>query len=213
MSKIALITGASRGIGAAIVFFLAETAYEIWANYRSNKQAADSIKKKIEEKGAACKLLQFDVANEEQVKEVLYKELDAAIPDVLINNAGFSKDTLMIWMSPDEWKTVTDVTLLGFFLVTKAVLLGMMKRKSGRIINVASTSGQTGLPGQVNYSAAKAGIIGATKSLAKEAVSKGVLVNAIAPGLIETDMPEKPSLDEIKEFRKKQEEIATNVEV
>ena len=116
---------------------------------------------------------------------------------MLVNNAGFNKDTLMMWMSLEEWSSVTDVTLLGFFLVTKAVLFGMMKRRSGRIINIASTAGQSGLPGMANYSAAKAGLIGATKSLAREVIKRGILVNAVAPGFIETEMTEGLPTDEI----------------
>ena len=186
--KIALITGSSRGIGASIALRLADNGYNIWLNYNSNTKAAEETKIKIEEKGMSCKLLQFDITDEIQVKNVLNKHLENAIPDVLVNNAGFKKDTLMVWMTTEEWKSVIDVSLLGFFLVTKAVLLGMLKRKSGRIINIVSTAGETGLPGQVNYSAAKAGLIGATKALAKEVISKGVYVNAVSPGFIETEM-------------------------
>ncbi len=187
-NKIALITGGSRGIGAAIALRLAEDGYNIWLNYKTNTEAAEKIKIKIEKTGRKCKLLRFDVSNEEQVQEVLNSNLDNDIPDVLVNNAGITKDTLMVWMSKDEWQSVIDTTLLGFFLVTKAVLLGMLKRKSGRIINITSTTGQTGLAGQVNYSAAKAGLIGATKALAKEVIPKGVYVNAVSPGFIDTEM-------------------------
>ncbi len=122
------------------------------------------------------------------MKQVLEPLLEKRTPEVLVNNAGFNRDTLMMWMTREEWSAVTDVALLGFFLVTKAVLFGMMKRRSGRIINIVSTAGQSGLPGMVNYSAAKAGLIGATRSLAREVVKRGILVNAVAPGFIETDM-------------------------
>lgn len=186
--KIALITGASRGLGAAIAVRLSRRGYDIWANYRKNREAAEKVKAKIENVGGNCLLLPFDVADEEEVDDVLRPHLDKRTPDVLVNNAGFNKDALLVWMTSDEWRSVTDVSLLGFFLVTKAVLFGMMKRRSGRIINVVSTAGQSGLAGQTNYSAAKAGLIGATKSLAREVVKRGILVNAIAPGLIETDM-------------------------
>lgn len=196
-SKIALITGASRGIGAAIAARLAKSGYDIWANYRSNNDAANQLKTEITKLGKTCTLLPFDVCNEEQVKDSLGPLVENDTPDVLVNNAGINKDTLLMWMSSEEWKSVTDVTLLGFFLVTKAVLLGMMRRKSGRIINIVSTAGESGLPGQTNYSAAKAGLIGATKSLAKEVIKKGVLVNAVAPGFIETDMIENLPKDEI----------------
>ena len=154
--KIAFITGASRGIGAAIAIRLAKSGYDIWANYRSNHKAANQLKDEIAKLGRSCTLLPFDVCNAEQVKDILTPLTEQVTPNVLINNAGFNKDTLLMWMSAEEWKSVTDVTLLGFFLVTKAVLLGMMRRKSGRIINIVSTAGESGLPGQTNYSAAKA---------------------------------------------------------
>lgn len=195
--KIALITGASRGIGSSIAIRLAHSGYDIWANYHSNHQAAEKLKSKISEIGTNCILMPFDVCDENQVAQSLHEPLNELTPDVLVNNAGFNKDTLMMWMTTEEWKSVTDVTMLGFFLVTKAVLLGMMKRKSGRIINIVSTAGQSGLPGQVNYSAAKAGLIGATKSLAKEVIRKGVIVNAVAPGFIETDMTDNLPKNEI----------------
>ncbi len=187
-SKTALITGASRGVGAAIARRLAREGYDIWANYRSNHEAARTIKHEVESIGRTCELLAFDVCDEEQVSGVLSPYLETSTPDVLVNNAGFNRDVLMMFMSREEWESVTDVALLGFFLVTKQVLFGMMKRGSGRIINIASTAGQSGIPGQVNYSAAKAGLIGATKALAAEVAKKGVLVNAVAPGFIETDM-------------------------
>ncbi|HUT24410.1 MAG TPA: 3-oxoacyl-ACP reductase FabG [Sumerlaeia bacterium] len=194
---IALVTGASRGLGAAIAIRLAQAGYDIWANYRSNREAAESVKARVEETGRACALVAFDVCNEEQIDAALGPRLEEATPAVLVNNAGFNKDALMMWMTREEWQSVTDVTLLGFFLVTKRVLLGMLKRRSGRIINMASTAGQSGLPGQANYSAAKAGLIGATKALAVEVAKRGVLVNAVAPGFCETDMTENLPLDEI----------------
>lgn len=195
--KIALITGASRGLGAAIAITLAKAGYDIWANYSSNVAAANKIKEEIESFGRQCKLLQFDVRDKNAIEEVLSPELEKDTPHVLVNNAGFTKDALMIWMSQEEWEDVIDVSLLGFFLVTKAVLMGMLKRKSGRIINITSTAGQSGLPGQANYSAAKAGLIGATKSLALEVCKKGVIVNAVAPGFIETDMTAELPVDKI----------------
>jgi 3-oxoacyl-[acyl-carrier protein] reductase len=195
--KIALITGASRGLGAAIALRLARAGYDIWANYRSNQAAAEAVKTQVEALGQKCLLLPFDVCNADEVNRSLNPLLEGATPDVLVNNAGFNKDALLMWMSLDEWKAVTDVTLTGFFLVTKAVLLGMMKRRSGRIINMVSTAGQSGLPGQTNYSAAKAGLIGATKALAREIIKKNVIVNAVAPGFIETDMTANLPKEEI----------------
>ena len=195
--KIALITGASRGLGAAIALRMARAGYDIWANYHSNHDAAKQVQEEIQKMGRVCKLLQFDVSNEEMINEILVPELEVATPDVLVNNAGYNKDSLMMWMSKEEWEGVIDVTLTGFFLVTKAVLMGMMKRRSGRIINISSTAGESGLPGQTNYSAAKAGLIGATKSLAIEVCKRGVIVNAVAPGFIETDMTAELQVDKI----------------
>ena len=197
ISRVALITGASRGLGASIAITLAKAGYDIWANYNSNKEAAENIKKEIESLGRNCKLLQFDVRDKDAIEKVLVPELEDCTPHVLVNNAGFTKDGLMIWMTDKEWKDVIDVSLNGFFLVTKSVLMGMLKRKSGRIINITSTAGQSGLPGQANYSAAKAGLIGATKSLALEVCKKGVIVNAVAPGFIETDMTADLPIDKI----------------
>ncbi len=195
---IALITGAARGIGAAIAKQLSADGYIIWANYRSNHEAASLLKQEIEEQGGQCVLVPFDVADEEQVNQALSPLLENATPDVLVNNAGFSRDSLMVWMSSEDWQAVTDVTLRGFFLVTKQVLLGMMKQRKGVIVNVASTAGQSGLAGQANYSAAKAGLIGATKSLAKEVIKRKVRVNCVAPGFVETDMTNDLPVDEIK---------------
>lgn len=186
--RIALITGASKGIGAATALVLARDGYDIWLNYRSDHEAAAAVAKEIGALGRSCRLLCFDVANPGAVKDALGPLLDKECPHVLVNNAGFAKDTLMVWMADSEWKDVLSVHLDGFFLVTKLLLVGMLKKRAGRIINIASTSGQTGMPGQVNYSAAKAGLIGATKSLAAETAKRKVLVNAVAPGFIETEM-------------------------
>jgi len=214
--KIALITGASRGLGMAIALRLAREGYDIWANYHSNHGAAKKLESEISTLGQACTLLPFDVADEAQVSRVLVPLIEKETPDVLVNNAGFNKDMLMMWMKKDEWQSVLDVSLNGFFLVTKTVLLGMLKRRSGRIINIVSTAGQSGLPGQVNYSAAKAGLIGATKSLAQEVARKGVIVNAVSPGFIETDMTEKlPKKEIVKTIPVKRfgtpEEVAATV--
>lgn len=195
--KIALITGASRGLGAAIALRLARAGYDIWANYHKNHEAAKKLESEIVALGQNCTLLPFDVADEDQVSKTLAPLIENETPDVLVNNAGFNKDMLMMWMKKEEWQSVLDVSLNGFFLVTKALLLGMLKRRSGRIINIVSTAGQSGLPGQVNYSAAKAGLIGATKSLAQEVARKGVIVNAVAPGFIETDMTKNLPKEEI----------------
>ncbi len=186
--KIALITGAGRGLGRGIALRLAGEGYDIWANYRSDSVSAESLKSKIESMGRKCELLKFDVGDEAAVKESLGKKLETAIPEVLVNNAGFSKDGLLMWMPEEDWHSVLNVSLSGFYNITKSVLFGMMEKRRGKIINIVSTAGENGLPGQVNYSAAKAGIIGATKSLAKEVARRGILVNAVSPGFINTDM-------------------------
>ncbi|MFP4379501.1 MAG: 3-oxoacyl-ACP reductase FabG [Candidatus Sumerlaeia bacterium] len=197
-TPLAFITGGSRGLGAAIAMRLAREGYDIWINYQSNTEAAEETKARIEALGRRCRLLQFNVCDAGAMENVLGPALEEVTPDVLVNNAGFNRDALMMWMSEEEWQTVTDVTLRGFFMVTRPVLMNMLKRKSGRIINISSTAGQSGLPGQVNYSAAKAGLIGATKALAAEVVRKKVLVNCVAPGFIETDMTRELPVDEIK---------------
>lgn len=188
--KIALVTGASKGIGAAIALVLAREGFDIWLNYRSDHDSAAAIAARIEEMGRSCKLLCFDVADAAAVKESLSPLLDQETPFVLVNNAGFAKDALMVWMGENEWKDVLSVHLDGFFNVTRLLLVGMLKKRGGRVINIVSTSGESGMPGQANYSAAKAGLIGATKALAAESAKRKVLVNAVSPGFIETEMIE-----------------------
>jgi 3-oxoacyl-[acyl-carrier protein] reductase len=187
-TDIALITGASRGIGAAIAVRLAEEGYDIWLNYRSRHEASEAVALRIRGLGRKCTLLPFDVSDESAVKEALDARLKEQAPYVLVNNSGINRDGLLFWMPPENWKDVLNVSLNGFFYVTSRVAALMMQKKRGRIVNIVSTSGQTGMPGQVNYSAAKAGLIGATKALAKEVARSRVLVNAVSPGFIETDM-------------------------
>ncbi|MEW5908459.1 MAG: 3-oxoacyl-ACP reductase FabG [Thermodesulfobacteriota bacterium] len=187
-AKIALITGGSRGIGAAISRRLAEKGYTIWLNYKTNHQTAGEVMRQVESAGGSCRLLPFDVTNTREVEKVLIPLLENETPEVLINNAGYAKDALMALMTQTEWKEVVSVSLDGFFLITKAVLPSMLRKRKGRIISIASTSGQSGMPGQVNYSAAKAGLIGATKALAVEVAKRNILVNAVSPGFIRTDM-------------------------
>ena len=187
-NKIALITGGSKGIGAAIAQALAIDGFDIWLNYRRDHEAASKVAEKVEEEGAKCLLLSFDVSDPTDVLSHLTPLLENEIPYALINNAGFKKDIIMAWMTQEEWSDVLRVNLDGFFHVTKPVLNSMLRKKEGRIINIVSTSGQSGMPGQVNYSAAKAGLIGATKALAIEVAKRNILVNAVSPGFIETEM-------------------------
>lgn len=186
--KIALVTGASKGIGAAIALSLAREGYNIWLNYRSDHEGAAGVARTIEEMGRTCTLLPFDVADLSAVAASLDPLLEKETPFALVNNAGLIKDALLLWMSREEWSQVLSVSLDGFFNVTKKVINGMLRKRKGRIVNIVSTSAQSGMAGQVNYAAAKAGLIGATKSLAMEVAKRNVLVNAISPGFIETDM-------------------------
>lgn len=185
---IALITGASRGIGAAIAVRLAKEGCDIWLNYRSNHEAAEAVAAQIREMGRNCTLLPFDVSDEAATREALDKALRERCPYILVNNSGINRDGLLFWMPRQDWKDVLNVSLDGFYHVTSRVVGLMMQKKRGRIVNIVSTSGQAGMPGQVNYSAAKAGLIGATRALAKEVARSGVLVNAVSPGFVETDM-------------------------
>lgn len=189
--KFALVTGGSRGIGKATSIILAQMGFHILLNYRSNDSEAFNTKIEIENQGGEVTLMKFDVTSKEQVEQVLVAWIDKNPKEnlsVLVNNAGINSDALMMWMTDDQWTSVIDTNLNGFFYVTRAVLNGMLVRKYGRIINIVSLSGLRGMPGQTNYSAAKAGVIGATKVLAQEVARRGVTVNAIAPGFIHSDM-------------------------
>ncbi|MEM6958216.1 MAG: 3-oxoacyl-ACP reductase FabG [Myxococcota bacterium] len=194
----ALITGASRGIGAAIAKRLSADGWPILINYRSNMEAAESVKAEIEAAGGTARLLPFDVTDGPAVAEALASlHAEEQHVDVLVNNAGIAADNSFPTMTADQWTSVTRTTLDGFFHVTQPLVMPMVRKRRGRIINVSSVSGVAGNRGQVNYSAAKAGLIGATKALAIEVAKRGVTVNAIAPGLIETDMIEGAPIDMI----------------
>ncbi len=186
--KIALVTGGSKGIGAAIAENLALDGFDIWLNYRSDHEGSAKVEEKIKEAGGECVLLPFDVADEESVASALDPLLKKDAPFALVNNAGFARDGLLIMMKRKDWDSVLSVTLDGFYIVTKRVVKSMLKKRQGRIVNITSTSGLSGLPGQVNYSSAKAGLIGATKALAAEVARRNILVNAVAPGFVETEM-------------------------
>jgi 3-oxoacyl-[acyl-carrier protein] reductase len=197
MKKIALITGASRGIGASIAQKLAAEGYAIWANYRGNHEAANELKRKVEALGNQCILLPFDVTSGEETEKALQPLLEQEVPEVLVNNAGIAKDSLMVWMTERDWQEVIDTTLKGYFNVTRKVVFHMLQKRKGSVVNISSTAGQSGLPGQSNYSAAKAGIIGASKSLAMEVAGRGIRVNVVAPGFIKTDMTANLQINEI----------------
>ncbi|MBF0573004.1 MAG: 3-oxoacyl-ACP reductase FabG [Desulfamplus sp.] len=197
-NQIALVTGAGRGIGRAIAIALSETGKYVYLNYRCNKDAATRTLEIIEEKKGRGELIQFDVADQAQseasVKLIIEKHGKI---DILINNAGIKDDKLMVMMKKASWDSVVNTNLTGFYNVTRLVVKNMIKQQFGRIVNITSTSGQIGVAGQVSYSASKAGLIGATKALAKEVASRNITVNAVAPGFIETDMVDGLALDEI----------------
>ena len=189
MNKIALITGGTRGIGKQIGLTLAQNGYDIAINYRTDNEDVINVKREIEEIGSKCLIVQADVSKYEDcerfVKEIIVK---FGKIDVLINNAGITKDMLLMRMNKEDFEQVIDINLIGTFNVTRNVIGHMVKKRSGRIINISSVVGVSGNAGQTNYSASKAGIIGFTKSLAKEVASRNILVNAVAPGFIETNM-------------------------
>jgi len=200
--KAALITGGSRGIGRACALKLAQDGYHVLINYKTNDSEAQNTLNLINEFGRTGELMKFDVSNPEDI-EIALEKWQAANPDefiqVLVNNAGIRKDNLQVFMENDEWEDVINTNLNSFFYITRRLIKNMLVKKSGRVINIVSLSGLKGMPGQTNYSAAKAGIIGATKSLAQEVARKKVTVNAVAPGFIKTDMTAE--LDE-KELKK-----------
>ncbi len=199
--KYALVTGGSRGIGRAISVKLVSLGYHVLVNYKSNEAEARQTLALIEQAGGSGELLRFDVSDSQQVDTVINKwneEHKDDYVEVLINNAGIRKDILMMWMENNDWRDVLNTNLDGFFYVTRALLKNMLIKKYGRIINIVSLSGLKGLPGQVNYSAAKAAVIGATKALAQEIGKKNVTVNAVAPGFIRTDMTKDLNENELK---------------
>jgi 3-oxoacyl-[acyl-carrier protein] reductase len=191
--RYALVTGGSRGIGRATCIKLVSLDFHVIVNFLSNEKEALQTLAQIKEAGGDGELLRFDVSDPSQVDDAINKwneEHQDDYIEVLVNNAGIRKDILMMWMENSHWHDVLNTNLNGFFYVTRAVLKNMLIKKYGRIVNVVSLSGLKGLPGQVNYSAAKAAIIGATKALAQEIGKKNVTVNAVAPGFIRTDLNE-----------------------
>jgi len=187
-TKVALVVGGSRGIGRAVAVRLAASGFDIWLTYRENRSAAEEVKAAIEAQGRTCDLLAFDVADYEATKAALAEKSDQRAPDAVVFNAGIARDNLFVWMTKPEWDAVIDTNLGGFYNVVHTVLFPMLREKRGRIVAISSTSGQIGQAGQVNYSASKAGLIGAVKALAREVGKKNLYVNAVAPGIIETEM-------------------------
>ena len=187
--QVAIVTGASRGIGRAIALELASYGANVVVNYASSSAAADSLVTEITAAGGQALALQADVSKGDQVDSLFNTVIEKFKRiDILVNNAGITRDTLLLRMKPEDWQAVIDLNLTGVFLCTRAASKVMLKQRSGRIINIASVAGQMGNPGQANYSAAKAGVIGFTKTVAKELASRGITVNAVAPGFITTDM-------------------------
>ncbi len=199
--KYALVTGGSRGIGRAICVQLAVMGYHVLINYLSREEEASQTQRMLREIGRDGMLMPFDVSDSVAVESALGKWQEEHPDDyieVLVNNAGIRKDALMMWMENNLWQDVLNTNLNGFFFTTRFLLKNMLVKKYGRIVNVVSLSGLRGMPGQVNYSAAKAGIIGATKALAQEIGKKKVTVNAVAPGFIKTDMTADLNENELK---------------
>lgn len=196
--KSAIVTGASRGIGREIALLLAEEGARVAVNYSGSKEKADDVVKLITESGGEAFAIQADVSNADDVKAMVDKTIEMfGSIDILVNNAGITRDNLLMRMKEDEWDDVININLKGVFLCTKGVTRQMMRQRAGRIVNVASIVGVSGNPGQANYVAAKAGVIGFTKTAAKELASRNINVNAVAPGFITTDMTDALS-EEVK---------------
>ena len=200
--QVAIITGGSRGIGRATALALATEGAKVAVNYASSSTAADQVVAEITEAGGEAIAVQGDVSKADQVDALFNKVTETwGRVDILVNNAGITRDTLLLRMKLEDWQAVIDLNLTGVFLCTRVASKMMLKQKSGRIINITSVAGQMGNPGQANYSAAKAGVIGFTKTVAKELASRGVTVNAVAPGFIATDMTkELKNTEEILKF-------------
>lgn len=195
--KTVFVSGGSRGIGRAIAVDLAAAGYNIWLNYHSSGDAALKVQQEIEGMGRQCRLLQFDVADEKAAAGVLEPLLQEEVPFGLVHNAGIARDNILALMQRRDWDEVIDVHLNSFFTLGRLFSKVMLSKRQGRIIVLASISGETGQAGQVNYSAAKAGLIGAAKALAREVARRNILVNVVSPGLIDTQMIEKLPLDTI----------------
>jgi 3-oxoacyl-[acyl-carrier protein] reductase len=201
--KYALVTGGSRGIGRAISIKLAEQGYPILINFKNNEAEAKKTVELVQQHNVSAELLRFDVSDKREVDLVLggwiENNKEKSI-EVLVNNAGIREDALMIWMTEEQWQNVMGSSLDAFYYVSRQVINGMLANRYGRIVSVVSLSGLKGMPGQTNYSAAKAGVIGATKALAQEVARRGVTVNAVAPGFIHTDMTQDLNEADLKQL-------------
>ena len=195
--RIALVVGGSRGIGRAIALRLARSGFDIWLTCRQASPEAEATVAEVRRLGRGCELLLFDLSDHEGARAALSAQVEKATPYAVVFNSGIARDGLMVWMSREEWRTVMSVNLDGFHTVMSVVLVPMLHRREGRIVAITSLSGQVGQAGQVNYSASKAGLIGAVKALAREIGRKNILVNAVAPGLIETAMTEELPREQI----------------
>jgi len=199
--QIAIVTGASRGIGRATAIALATTGVKVVVNYAQSSGAAEEVVTEIEKNGGNAIALKADVSKTEEVDSLIEQTLKTfGRIDILVNNAGITRDTLLLRMKLEDWQAVIDLNLTGVFLCTKAASKVMLKQKSGRVINITSVAGLMGNPGQANYSAAKAGVIGFSKTVAKELAVRGITVNAVAPGFIATDMTNDLKADEILKY-------------
>ncbi|MFM8295010.1 MAG: 3-oxoacyl-[acyl-carrier-protein] reductase [Microcystaceae cyanobacterium] len=200
-NSVAIVTGASRGIGRATALALASSGVKVVVNYAQSQPAAEAVVQAIEAEGGTAITLKADVSQVKEVEQLIEQTLEQwGRIDILVNNAGITRDNLLLRMKLEDWQAVMDLNLTGVFLCTKAVAKIMIKQRQGRIINITSVAGLMGNPGQANYSAAKAGVIGFTKSIAKELASRGITANAVAPGFIATDMTEDLKADEILKF-------------
>ena len=195
--KTALVIGGCRGIGRAISIRLAKDGFDITATCRKRGSDSDSLAAEIESIGRGCAILELDVCSRDEAGKVLSEAFSDRAPDAVIYNSGITRDNLFVFMGREEWESVLDTNLHGFYNTVQPLIFGMLAKRSGRIVAVSSASGQTGQAGQVNYSASKAGLIGAVKALAREVGRKGILVNAVAPGVIETKMTKDLPKDQV----------------
>lgn len=200
LRKLALVVGGSRGIGRAVALRLARSGFDLWLTYKASRDQACEVQREAQELGASCDVIGFDVASLEETQKALVDRCADRVPHVVVFNAGITRDNLMVWMTREEWDQVLDTNLGGFYNVIHAVLFSMLKEKRGRIVVISSASGQLGQAGQVNYSASKAGLIGAAKALAREIGTRHILVNVVAPGFIETDMTANLPKEQILEL-------------